>query len=232
MKIIDKIKALLAKASATDNAAEAEIFFAKAHELMERHQLDASDLEKDDPIAEDRVYRRNGAASPDWDFMLIFSVAKYFGCKAIRIDLSKGYEMGLIGRESARITAMEMHKYLVATVRRLGRTAAADCTMVKFDRQGYRDGYLNADQCSRRIGNALRQRISELNVQQRPATSAQAGKNALVTVDRVLAVYKQLHPEATPIGGSATTTTAARQIADGIGLNLQATGGSGVRLLK
>lgn len=227
MSIVNTIRALLAKATSTDNEHEAEIFFAKAKELMDKHQLDAGDLEVDDPVAEERVYRRNGAAAPDWDFMLIFNVARYYGCKAIRISLSKGYEMGLIGRESARVTAQEMHKYLVTTVRRLGREAAANKTFPRYDRAGNFVGYMNADQASRRIGNALRSRIGQLaalNEQAEPSTAA--GRNALVTVDRVLAVYKELHPDAAPIGGTYFTNDKARAIASGIGLNRQTGGGA------
>lgn len=127
MTITEKIKALFAKAASTDNEHEAMLFLGKAHELMEKHQLSMEDLESDDPIDMTVGTTANGGASPDWDFQLMFAVSKYFGCKSIQWwtdapgKKAGVYEMRMVGRESARITAIEMHKYLVKTVRRLGR---------------------------------------------------------------------------------------------------------------
>jgi hypothetical protein len=237
-KMADRIRALLAKAASTTSEAEAEAFMAKAHELMEKHQLDASDLEHDDPVGYERTYRRNSAATPDWDFMLIFPVARYYGCKAIRIDLWKGYEMEIVGRDSARVTTTEMHKYLVKTVRRLGREKAATDPMPLYHRDADPEydepiGYMNADQTSRAIGNALRERINNLAYQQErknKAVPTATGKNALVTLDVVTALYKKLHPGASSIRGSMSTTNDARLIAEGIGLNLQTGGRDTLRL--
>lgn len=242
MNIVDKIKALLAKAAGTDNQAEAELFLAKAHELMEKHQLDAGDLEKDDPIAFEAYYQKGSTkAAPDWDFMLVFSVARYFGCKAIRIEKYVGggksqWAMDIVGRESARVTTKEMHAYLVATVRRLGRQAAEAQEfpiLEEFGGRYYRTGrFMNADQCARRIGNALRSRLSELASEMEAKNKAPtaAGRNALVTVDRVLALYDEKYPKAAPIRGSYSTTGKARKIAAGIGLNNQVGGSSTLRL--
>jgi hypothetical protein len=233
-KIIDRIKALLAKAASTDHEAEAETFFAKAYELMERYQLDSNDLEKDDPIGNERVAQRKGAAAPDWDFRLMFAVANYFGCRAIQcstfgdvynrrrgcyIFTENGHYMDLVGRESARITAIEMHKYLVATVRKLGRERSEEMG-------------LKPDICARRIGVALRIRINVLTPRPEKAKTETAKSNALVTVDKVLALYNKLHPDARAIKGpGAWTTNEAQKIAEGISLNLQ-TGQSKVARLK
>lgn len=161
MTIVEKIKALLAKAASSDHQAEAEVFLAKAHELMEKHQLDAADLETDDPVDGEEYYTKgNVKAAPDWDFMLIFAVAKYFGCKACRNTTKDGkWTMDLVGRESARVTAKAMHEYLVKTVRRLGREAAGtrEFKIYKEDKHfggHYWTGeYMNADQASQ-IGRA------------------------------------------------------------------------------
>ncbi len=239
-KMAVKIAALLAKAASTTSEAEAELFLGKAHELMEKHQLEAADLEADDPVGNDRVYRRNGAAAPDWDFMLLFPVARYYGCKAIRCDLRKGYEMDLVGRESARITALEMHKYLVATVRKLGREKARGPDPIPYwtnDQDPEYDEparYMNDDQTIRAIGNALRERVgilARIEEAKNAQAATPAGKNALVTVNVVKALYAELHPDAERIGGvSARTTNAAREIAAGIGLHRQTGGGSTLRL--
>jgi hypothetical protein len=230
--MIQKIKALLAKAASTTNEHEAEAFFAKAYELMEKHQIDSSDLEKDDPLGNEHVAQRNGRAAPDWDFRLMFAVAKYFGCRAIQMErygagtvrgrqyeyIWIGHEMDLIGRLSARVTAIEMHKYLVATVRKLGRERC-------------REMGVNADTCARRIGVALAERLHELAPRPERAKTDTAKTNALVTVDAVKALYKKLHPDAKPIKGPAPlTNNMARDIADGVGLHRQTTHESVKRL--
>lgn len=228
MTIVEKIKALLAKAASTDSQAEAEAFLAKAHELMEKHQLGAEDLERDDPIDESVGAKANGGASPDWDFQLMFAVARYFGCEGVQWwsqtntegeFLKAGqYTMRIVGRESARITAIEMHKYLVATVRRLGRQHAAEMGT-------------NAGNAARRIGRALQIRISEL-CPPPPAAETEAGKKALVTIDRTLAKFNELFPDAATIKSPGVKTTkTAKQIAGGIGLNLQTASSAATRRL-
>lgn len=228
MTIIEKIKALLAKAASTDSQAEAEAFLNKAHELMERHQLEAGDLETDDPVDKTCGATANGGASPDWDFQLMFSVARYFGCKAIqcysrtKLDGSYAragqYQMNVVGRESARITAIEMHKYLVKTVRRLGRENATE--------------HQKADTLSRRIGRALQLRIDDMCQDETSESTAltPAGKNAVITLDRVVAKYNELFPNARAMGGTILTSDKAESLAAGIGLNLQTTGNTALRL--
>lgn len=237
MSIIVKIKALLAKAAGTDNEHEAEVFLAKAHELMEKHQLESLDLETDDPIAEEKVYPRNNPDGVDWDFTLLFSVARYFGCKAIRLNQRpKGFIMGLIGRESARVTATEMHLYLIAEVKRLAKQAVGTHEFRKFVKINgatyWQGDYLNKDQCARRIGNALIMRLNAMCASSEPVAGTLAGQNALVTMDAVEALYMQLHPDAKAIGGPGISTRkGAHALAAGIGLNLQ-TGHSGVKQLS
>lgn len=239
MTIIEKIKALLAKAASTNSPHEAEVFLAKAYELMEKHQLDATDLERDDPVDGEAYYQKgNTKASPDWDTMLVFAVAKYFGCKACRCEKYIGggkaqWYMDLVGRESARITTKEMHAYLVKTVRRLGREAVGTRGFELTDKWGEVVGYMNADQCARRIGNALRARLNNLAaLQRKPEPATVSGKNALITMDRVVAVYNERHPDAAPIGGTYYTNSGARKVADGIGLNLQTGAGAAQKRLS
>lgn len=246
-KIIDTIKALLAKAASTEFESEAEVFLAKAHELMEKHQLEAEDLETDDPLGHERIYEVRNPYGTDWDFALLFPLARYFGCQAIRIDglhwykdgkLKPKFEMEIIGRESARITVIEMHKYLVATVKKLGleKSKLKLREFRKFRKDHWGDmvwtgEYLNADQIRRRIGNALSERLSLLAYREemknrQPATAA--GQNALVTLNGVNALFQRLHPEVKNINGATFTTDAAREIANGIGLHRQ-TGSSDMR---
>lgn len=216
-KMISKIKALLAKAQGTDNQAEAEVFFAKAYELMERHQLDAMDLDRDDPMGHDgAAYVRKGAAAPDWDFRLMHAVARYYGCMAVAgktVD-GQGYWNGnritLIGRESARVTALEMHQYLINTVRRLGRANAADMGV-------------KPDTAIRRIGVELKARLDAIT-SKRPndGPKTEAAKNALMTVDQVNALAEKLFPDLRIMkGGKLKGNLLARELAKGIGLSHQ-----------
>jgi hypothetical protein len=252
-KIADTVRALLAKAASTEFEHEAEVFLAKAHELMEKHQLSSADLEKDDPLGAENAYEVKNPYGTDWDFGILFPLARYFGCKAIRIDTvalykdgkyKPSFKMEIVGRESARITVIEMHKYLVATIKKLG-LEKSKLNLREFrkfrknhwDEMVWTGEYLNADQIRRRIGNAMIERLAILayreekkNEQQ---TTTAAGKNALVTLNGVNALFKQRHPEAADIKGAGImTSNAAREIANSIGLNRQTGGGSTVELLK
>jgi hypothetical protein len=234
MTIVEKIRALLAKAASSDHAAEAEVFLAKAHELMEKHQLESLDLEHDDPVGNENVYPRNNPDGVDWDFTLLFSVARYFGCRAIRLPQEpKGFIMDLVGRESARITAIEMHKYLIAEVKRLAKEAVGTREFRKIVKRGsnfyWQGDYLNREQCARRIGNALTERLFRLCAaeESKAVATTDAGKNALITLDAVEALYAKLYPDTVKIGGPGIrSNNGARELAAGIGLNLQTGNGS------
>lgn len=229
MSIAVKIKALLAKAQSTDNEAEAEAFFAKAYELMEKHQISTLDLESEDPMGEEATYRKNGQAAPDWDFRLLSAVAAYYGCKAIQCETWGnhpktgiytwlGHQMTIVGRLSARVTTIEMHKYLVGAVRKLGKQRAADMGV-------------NADTAARRIGVALRSRVHSLAPKPEVAPSTNAGKNALMTLDALTLWIEKNYPDLKPIKGVSKTNNMARDIANGIGLHQQA-GASNVLKIK
>lgn len=223
--IATKIKALLAKAAGTDNEAEAEAFFAKARELMERYQIDADAFE-DDAMGQQSTAQRKGNVAPDWDFRLVRGCALYFGCEAIRSwnYQEKGWCMKLVGRESARVTTIEMHKYLVAVVRKLGRAHWHEMPGVK-----------NADGAARRIGTMLNERLNILAQQNKPRAGAaptDAGKNALITMDALTAYIKREFPDLSKVKKGGTIRTASAQaLANSIGLNLQA-GHSGQRRLS
>lgn len=251
-KIADTIRALLAKAASTEFEAEAELFLAKAHELMEKHQLGAEDLENDDPLGFEDAYEVRNPYGTDWDFGILFPLARYFGCKAIRIDTAHRYndgkvkpafKMEIVGRESARITVIEMHKYLVATIKKIG-LEKAKLQLREFrkykknhwDELVWTGEYLNADQIRRRIGNAMTERLSLLayrEEQKNKQPSTAAGQNALVTLNGVNALFARRHPDSTDIKGAGIgTTDAAREIANSIGLNRQTASSFPARLLK
>lgn len=219
--IATKIKALLAKAESTNNTNEAELFFAKAYELMGKHQIGFDALE-DDKMDVSVEYERSGGAAPDWDFNLLITVARYFGAESVIWRRKGCYQLELIGRDSARITAVEMHAYLVRTVKRLGKENYH--TMIEAK------GPLTREQATRRIGNSLRIRLQEL-IEQRRTDDPVAGANDLLVMDQAEAFMLQLYPDIKP-GKKSTLCTSekAKALAGTIGLNLQATQRNTLRL--
>lgn len=221
--IAAKIKAILAKAKSTDNEHEAEAFFAAAYKLMEKYQIDIEDLDRDDPMGSEFTGQRKGSVAPDWDFRLIRGCALYFGCEAIRwwSPSKNSWFMRLVGRESARVTTIEMHAYLVKTVRRLGREHWQEMP-----------GCKNADAAARRIGTMLNERLARLAPKPKvDGVLTKAASNALVTQDSLVAYIEREFPDLRQIKSTnIIRTKSAQDIANGIGLNLQ-TGHSGQRRL-
>lgn len=209
--IATKIKALLAKAASTEHEGEAELYFSKAYELMDKYQIEHSDLDKDDPVGEQESLERKYGV--DWDFRLMTPLARYFGCEFMWMQRRLHHQAYLIGRESARITTEEMHKYLVKTVRKLGRERAKETGE-------------KADVVARRIGVALHHRIERLvwaKKQQDEAATTVSGRNALVTLDAVGNWMKIHHPDVESTESRCFTNRSAQALAAGISLNLQTT---------
>ena len=84
--VLDKVRALLAKAESTTFDAEAEAFTAKAQELMARHRIDRAMFEAREHRRrpEEPVSRRFGVGDPyaDAKAMLLANVADANGCCA------------------------------------------------------------------------------------------------------------------------------------------------------
>jgi hypothetical protein len=85
--VLDKVRALLAKAESTTFDAEAEAFTAKAQELMARHRIDRAMFEAREhrPRPEEPAHRRFGVGDPyaDAKAMLLANVADANGCTAV-----------------------------------------------------------------------------------------------------------------------------------------------------
>jgi hypothetical protein len=84
--VLDKVRALLAKAESTSFDAEAEAFTAKAQELMARHRIDRALLDAGDPAhAGEAVGRRIGIDDPyaDAKAALVAGVADANGSRAV-----------------------------------------------------------------------------------------------------------------------------------------------------
>lgn len=84
--VLDKVRALLAKAESTTFDAEAEAFTAKAQELMARHRIDRAlvDAGSDNP-GDDPVGRRLSVEDPyaDAKAALLAGIAEANGCRAV-----------------------------------------------------------------------------------------------------------------------------------------------------
>jgi hypothetical protein len=87
--LLDKVRALHAKAESTTFEAEAEAFTAKAQELMARHRIDRAVLDAHTGWREDAIGRRIWIDNPyaDAKFVLLSEIVHANGCRAV---LSKG----------------------------------------------------------------------------------------------------------------------------------------------
>lgn len=219
--IASKIKALLAKAESTGNEHESELFFAKAYELMDRYQIDLDDLD-DDKMGEEALLDRHGGVSgtAEWDFRLMFAVAEYFGARALQTRKAGRACVTLVGRQSARIVAAQMHAYLVRTVKRLGKE-----NHTKMYENNHT--HLSVSSATRRIGHALRYRIREMcnarDAQAEAATNVVNARNALVALNEVDAYIDNKWPDFIKLKRrSSIVNSVSKQLASGINLNLQA----------
>jgi hypothetical protein len=209
-----KIAALLAKATSTSNEHEASAFMTKVHELLNKHQLDLEDiLNQDDKVRVERGVERGWVAS--WETTLRHRVAQFYGCKSINIHRAGGKCVDYVGRESAIITTGLMLPWIKSQVLAAGRKLAAEDVSKRF----------TLSQHQRFVGNALNSRIAKL-IREREAQDGEAmtevARNSLMTLDQVLAKFKEIWPSTTDGRRTSPKATAnARAAAAGIGLNRQ-----------
>jgi hypothetical protein len=226
-KLIDRIKALLAKAKGTDNEHEADAFMAKAMALMEEHQIDLTQLDDAaDPIAE-RAGMEQGAGSHVWVTNLYCDLARLYGARTYfdNIWTAKGRRVRIqvIGRESAKVTLDLMHPFVVQQVREQAKRLAP---LTGMSVQGQ----------AKRIGAALRHRIWKMIREQESAEgqaikTEAARKNALVTTNQTVALYEQITQGfETKKGGRSVTDGLARAAAGQVSLARQMGGGNQLKL--
>jgi len=214
MTILEKIKALLAMAASTKNMDEAAAFAAKAHEMMEKYQVDVDAIRaSDDPVGHDYAYHTK-AKNKTWQMSLASATARYYGCRSVFTWHENLYKVDIFGRESARITSMEMLPYLVATVNRCAREMAATT--------GW-DGY----KCAKQIGLELSVRLRTLAPPMEDAERSVVvtGQNALIRLDEINAMVEDAYPNLAQGRKSKFSTSGlARQYANGINLSGQVAG--------
>lgn len=232
------IRALIAKANGTDNADEAAIFMAKAHALLEEHQLDmGATLNADDPI-EHFEGLDQAATSHKWNRELYRALGALYGCKSFRntyyaknadgtfkYNAKGGFELRyqtiLTGRASAIMTTQLMYPWVCDQVKAHAKEIAKRTGMSE---QGQ----------AKRVGAALVTRIWQMVLEQRkndkaPKTAGE--RNALATIDLVEAAFKERHPDAVTAKTRSTLSDAlSREAAGKIGLHQQAGHSSALRL--
>ena len=222
-KIKTIIAALLAKARSTDNEHEAATFLAKAHELLEKHQIDMGELaDADDPVRHDRGLDSKGKWMPSWHRHLYRALGHLYGCESVRVTMGGSHwRQELVGRESSIVTVEAMFPYIVTECNRLGREIAKGT------------GETGAYE-ARRVGNALEGRIWQLVRANKPKDNAPrtpSVANALVTIDRVQQVLAAHYGDLSKGKSTHRSTNAnAREAAAGIGLHRQTGGSSTLRL--
>lgn len=108
-KILDKIRALLAKAESTNFTEEAETYTAKAQELMSRYAIEESMLASAKKINLTIVSKTIGIAAPytKMKAMLLNAVASANDCKVIGIGGTGGFERTVVYGTEADIDATE-----------------------------------------------------------------------------------------------------------------------------
>lgn len=212
--ILAKIKALLAKAASTTNAHEAAAFAEKASELMEKYQVDIDAIRaSDDPVGRNYAYATK-AKSKTWQMRVAAASGMFYGCKIIYTQRGTEYKVDIFGRESARITSMEMTPYFIKTVNRMAREMA--------QATGW-----NSYKCAKQIGLELANRLRSLAPKMEQGNAVVTGKNALIRLDEVNALVEQVYPHLGRSRASKFTSSAvAHAYAQSIGLGSQVGGRS------
>lgn len=124
--IVNKIKSLLARASdAGASQAEAETCMAKAHGLLAKHNMSMGDLEKGEGA--DKELSEGHTWNQPWERLVWGAVAELYFCKFYFIPYGTSHvDYVLVGRESNRITAINVAQFVVETGKRLAREYAQD----------------------------------------------------------------------------------------------------------
>lgn len=113
--LIKRIRALLAKANdAGVTEFEAEMFAAKAQELLARHGLDESSL-KEESSSTIGAHREEFKQMSGWRQLLLRSICRFYMCEAINYRS----HWKVVGTKANASVAKEMYGYLLKTIHRL-----------------------------------------------------------------------------------------------------------------
>lgn len=108
--IADKIRALLAKAARTDNPHEGDAFYAKAHELMAKFNIEEDAL----GTKSDLVKGNDRYGNDKWEWVLTHCVAKLIGVTVLMHPTTSQRYFG--GRPTNVEMAEELYKHYEAQV--------------------------------------------------------------------------------------------------------------------
>jgi hypothetical protein len=207
-----KIAALLNKAEKTDNAFEAETFMNKVNELLEKYQIEMTEIRNMRPAGDtDPMGHQQGEtniyASMLWARTLAGTVARYYGCKFIYWKRGNHYKYEVVGRESARVTFELMLPFIISQVKQQAKTLR----------------HLTASVAQREVGQALLVRIARM-IPVAEQRRSELTKNALIPVND-LEGYMAIHNPNVKTGKVTTLRfgRSAEEAASRISLHHQAT---------
>lgn len=213
--IKEKIRAILAKAEATEHAGEASVFMAKAVELMEKYQVELFELHIEDPIdVTEGVKAQPGPPSYKSDVQC--ALAKYYGARPVLIPHrdGKSWHIDICGPESARVTTELMTDFVWAQV-------GAEATRLVKDHAGVVWKKMNRGMAVREISKALVIRIVR-ELRERTGTAPAGSSLSLAVVDATLAFMdKHYGPLSRTKGRSKSASQSAMEAAGRIKLNHQ-----------
>lgn len=224
-KIRAKIAALLAKAEGTDNPFEAETFMAKVNELLEEHQIEMHEIRAsmasgsdNDPMGREKG-QTNLYASIKWARDVAGALARYYGCRFVYWKKRNHFIYEIIGRESARTTFELMLPFVIGQVKQQAKK-----TWIIHPVQ-------TLSVWEREVGQALVVRLWQL-IPKADEHRAELGSKALVPVDDLQSYMDELFPKL-KIGRELKLdyTVEARDAANRVSINVQATGRGKTKLL-
>lgn len=180
-KIIARVRALLAKAERTDNPHEAEVFSAKAAEMIDRHRIDVARLSDDPTRYVYSQFKLEGTRYLRASLMLLSIVATHYGVVTVTPPTGNSKYPTLVGAPADIEATQMLFRSLV--IQRDRACVAADIPhgmhTTKF-RNSFAYGF------SMRTGL----RLEALRERQRAAARAEHDTTAIEVFDRGSAVER------------------------------------------
>ncbi|WP_341531308.1 DUF2786 domain-containing protein (plasmid) [Nostoc sp. UHCC 0302] len=186
-KVADKIKKLLAL-SQSPNEAEAMAAFAKAQEMLTRHNLSLADLgdSKAQQVQEEIVFEWQRLVS--WKVILMAGVCQANYCFDFTRKNHHGLQLIILGRPINIASARIQFEYLMETIERLAKQTKGDACGGQSLRKFQNAFKLGA-------ANRLAVRIIENSERQKREGIAATSESEQVTAIVVRSLYERLEAE-------------------------------------